>query len=233
MNTARILFVEDDISLQKSLTYILEKEGFMVKPTVSAEEALTLHTTFRPDLILLDLTLPGMDGFTFCRQLQSAYPNQACRIIMLTGRGLIDEVVKGLELFADDYITKPFEPRILLARIQAVLRRLSPPQRPLEAYVFGPLFIDRQAHEVLMDGTSLTLTRSEYELLMALAGHPNRVFTRENLLERVRGSSYDITERTIDYQISGLRRKLAALPDLIETVRGVGYKLRPPLQKKT
>jgi len=104
---------------------------------------------------------------------------------------------------------------------------------PPDCLIFGPLSIDRQAHEVCIHGTPLSLTRSEYELLLALAGHPNRVFTRENLLERVRGSDYDITERTIDYQISGLRRKLAALPDLIETVRGVGYKLRPPLQKKT
>jgi two-component system alkaline phosphatase synthesis response regulator PhoP len=187
-----ILFVEDDLSLQKSISYILEQEGFNVISSRTGEDAVELAKKERPDLVLLDLMLPGIDGFEVCELLKKNSQTEKIFIIMLTGKGMVDEIVRGLELYADDYITKPFEPKVLIARIS---------------------------------GKKIDLTKTEFDIIALLARRPNQVFTRARILDHVRGDNYPITERVVDYQVSGLRKKLGKVGDYIKTVRGVGYKL--------
>lgn len=221
----KILFVEDDLSLQKSITYILEKEGFDVICTRTGEEAIELARKMNPDLILLDLILPGMNGFGVCEVLKKDRQTEKIFIIMLTGRGMVDEIVKGLELYADDYITKPFEPKILIARIHAVLRRkMKSIQKEQSLLEFKDLTIDLKGYVVRVAGESIELTKTEFDIIALLAGRPSQVFTRARILEHVRDDNYPITERVVDYQITGIRKKLGKVGDYIKTVRGVGYK---------
>ncbi|MCX6561240.1 MAG: response regulator transcription factor [Candidatus Aminicenantes bacterium] len=228
----RLLFVEDDANLRGSLSYILEREDFRVTPVATGEEALAAARAVRPDLVLLDLGLPGMDGFAVGRALQSLHPAPRLPIVMLTGRGLSEDVVRGLRESADDYVVKPCEPEVLLARLRAVLRRAGNPDvrgggRPEEPILLGLLRIDIPAREVFFDGTPLPLTRTEFDLLCLLAGAPHRVFSRARIIDVIRGEDYAVTERSIDFQICGLRRKLDGRGPQIETVRGLGYKLLP------
>jgi two-component system phosphate regulon response regulator PhoB len=219
-----ILFVEDDLSLQKGIAYILEKEGFDVLCTGTGEEAVELAKKKNPDLILLDLTLPGIDGFGVCEILKKDHLAEKIFIIML-GRGKVNEIVKGLELYADDYITKPFDPKILIARIHAVLRRkMKSLQKEQSLLKFKDLTIDLRGYVVRVDGENIELTKTEFEIIALLAKKPNQVFTRPRILEHVRSDIYYITERVVDYQITGLRKKLGKAGDYIKTVRGVGYK---------
>jgi two-component system alkaline phosphatase synthesis response regulator PhoP len=221
----KILFIEDDMSLQKSIAYILDREGFEVVCARTGEEGLELARSKRPDLILLDLILPGMDGFRVCEALKKDSQTRHICIIMLTGRGMLEEIVKGLELYADDYITKPFEPRILLARITAVLRRnlvsMNKEQSLLE---FEDLVVDLKGYTVSVAGEDIKLTKTEFDIIALLAGKPNQVFSRTRILEYIRAENYSITERVVDYQITGLRKKLGKAAEYIKTVRGVGYK---------
>jgi two-component system phosphate regulon response regulator PhoB len=221
----KILFVEDDLSLQNSITYILEKEGFNVICTRTGEEAVELARKENPDLILLDLILPGIDGFGVCEVLKKDHQTEKIFVIMLTGKGMVDEIVKGLELYADDYITKPFEPKILLARIHAVLRRkmksLIKEQNLLK---FKDLSIDMKGYVVRVAGEKIEVTKTEFDIIALLAGSPNQVFTRARILDHVRDDNYPITERVVDYQVTGIRKKLGKSGDYIKTVRGVGYK---------
>lgn len=221
----KILFVEDDLSLQKSITYILEKEGFDVICTTTGEEAIELARKMNPDLILLDLILPGMNGFGVCEVLKKDRQTEKIFIIMLTGRGMVDEIVKGLELYADDYITKPFEPKILIARIHAVLRRkMKSIQKERSLLEFKDLTIDLKGYVVRVAGENIELTKTEFDIIALLAGRPSQVFTRARILDQVRDDNYPITERVVDYQITGIRKKLGKVGDYIKTVRGVGYK---------
>jgi two-component system alkaline phosphatase synthesis response regulator PhoP len=221
----KILFVEDDLSLQKSISYILEKEGFDVICSKTGEEAVELARKESPDLILLDLILPGIDGFDVCELLKKDSRTEKIFIIMLTGRGMVDEIVKGLELYADDYITKPFEPKILLARIHAVLRRkMKSIQREQSLLKFKDLAIDLKGYVVRIAGEKIELTKTEFDIIALLARRPNQVFTRAGILDNVRDDNYPITERVVDYQVTGLRKKLGKAGDYIKTVRGVGYK---------
>ncbi len=225
----KILFVEDEVSLQKSIAYILEKEGFSVTTTRTGEEAVRLAAKEKPDLLLLDLMLPGIDGFEVCKILKRDPQTARIFIIMLTGKGLITDITKGLAQYADDYITKPFEPAILIARIQAVLRRkLKSDTTDTQTNIlnFNRLTIDLNAHELRIDGETVDLTKTEFDLLVLLARKPNIVFSRAQVLDYIRIDNYDVTERIVDYQVSGLRKKLAPLGRFIETVRGVGYKFR-------
>jgi len=220
-----ILFVEDDVCLQKSVGYILEREGFAVTAVRSAEDALRELKRNPPDLILLDLVLPGMDGYELCKILKKNKKTSGIFIVMVTGKGLLEDVITGLELYADDYITKPFEPRILIARIHAVLRRRN--KNGLGRYTtfeYGPLTIRPDSYEVTLEGRRLHLTKTEFDILVLLAGRPNFVFSRSQILNYVREDDYSITVRVVDYQVSGLRRKLGHMGDYIETIRGVGYK---------
>jgi two-component system alkaline phosphatase synthesis response regulator PhoP len=220
-----ILFVEDDLSLQKSIAYILEEEGFNVICTGTGEEAIELAQKRNPDLILLDLVLPGIDGFTVCESLKKDHQTENVFIIMLTGKGMVEEIVEGLELYADDYITKPFEPKILIARINAVLRRkMKSLRKDQNILKFKDLIIDLEAYVVLVEGKKIELTKTEFDIVALLAGRPNQVFTRQRILEQVRNDNYPITERVVDYQLTGIRKKMGRVGDHIKTVRGVGYK---------
>ena len=223
----RIFLIEDDLSLQKSLVYILVKEGFSVSAARTGEEGLQVMQKAPPDLLLLDLVLPGMDGFEVCRRLRSDARQEKVLIVMLTGKGMVDDIARGLTQYADDYITKPFEPTILLARIQAVLRRGRRVQPQASAFLdFGDLTVDLGAREVFIGSHALALTCTEFNLLVLLARKPNVVFTRDQILNHIRKDDLDVTERVVDYQISGLRKKLGGAGGCIETVRGVGYKFR-------
>lgn len=223
-----ILFVEDEITLRKSVAYILEHEGYRIITTSSGEEAVKLAQTRQPDLMLLDLVLPGIDGFEVCKRLKRNPGTADMFIVMLTGKRLVSDVVRGLKDYADDYITKPFEPEILLARIQAVLRRKlkSVAFNSSCSLEFPQLTIRLDAHEVSMEGEIIRLTKTEFDLLVLLAGKPNIVFSRVQVLDHIREDNYDITERVVDYQVSGLRKKLGKAGDCIETVRGIGYKFK-------
>lgn len=220
-----ILFVEDDLSLQKSIAYILEEEGFVVICARTGEEAIELAKKRNPDLILLDLVLPGIDGFTVSELLKKDHRTENIFIVMLTGKGRVEEIVEGLELYADDYITKPFEPKILIARINAVLRRkMKSSQKDQNILKFKDLTIDLNAYVVLVEGEKIELTKTEFDIVALLAGKPNQVFTRQRILEQVRNDNYPITERVVDYQLTGIRKKMGRIGNYIKTVRGVGYK---------
>jgi DNA-binding response OmpR family regulator len=222
-----ILFIEDDINLQKSLTFILQREGFSVDSAGSGREGLRLAKAVPPDLVLLDLLLPDMDGFAVCRELK-AHPSSArAYIVMLTGKALVADVVAGLEQFADDYITKPFEPTILLARLRAVLRRrlVQPTTAPL---CFGQLSIDPECRQVAVAGTPIILTRSEFDILTLLSSRPNRVFSRPQIIDHIRSDDYPVSERVVDFLIVGLRKKMGICAGRLETVRGVGYRFHDP-----
>jgi DNA-binding response OmpR family regulator len=224
---SKILFVEDEISLQKSIAYILEKEGFSVITTRTGEEAVRLAAKEKPDLLLLDLMLPGIDGFRVCEILKRDPQTAQIFIIMLTGKGLVTDITRGLAQYADDYITKPFEPAILIARIQAVLRRkLKSNKASSDILIFDKLTLDLNAHELRIDGQIVDLTKTEFDMLALLARKPNIVFSRAQVLDHIRENDYDVTERIVDYQVSCLRKKLAKGGHFIETVRGVGYKFR-------
>ena len=220
-----VLFVEDDVNLQKSISYILETEGFDVISTNTGEEAVELARKVGPDLILLDLILPGIDGFGVCELLKKDPQTEKIFIIMLTGKGLVDEIVKGLELYADDYITKPFEPKILLARIHAVLRRkMKSLQKEQSLLKFSDLTIDVKGYVVRNAGEKIEFTKTEFDIISLLARTPNQVFTRARILDQVRDDNYPITERVVDYQVTSIRKKLGKAGEYIKTVRGVGYK---------
>jgi two-component system alkaline phosphatase synthesis response regulator PhoP len=232
---AIVLVVDDEERLRELLRGYLAQAGFSVLLAADGPQALELARSRRPDLLVLDLMLPGIDGLEVCRQLRGfsdAY------VLMLTARAEEIDRVVGLEVGADDYLTKPFSPRELVARVRAMLRRprsgsrqAAPSNEPgePETRVLGPLQIDAARHEVTLDGAPLALTVTEYGLLAALAAHPSRVLTRAQLLEQVWGADYFGDDHVVDVHIANLRRKLGeetAQPRLIETVRGVGYRLK-------
>jgi two-component system phosphate regulon response regulator PhoB len=221
-----VLVVEDEESILELLRYNLDKAGFSVIPAGSGEDGLALARRRRPDLILLDLMLPGMDGLEVCRMLKKGRETESIPIVMLTARGEEADIVAGLELGADDYLTKPFSPRVLLAHIRATLRRSSSPPAARETLATGAIFLDRSRREAAVSGSAVDLTFTEFEVLWHLASRPGMVFTRSQIVDAVRGADYPVTERAVDVQIVGLRRKLGAAGILIETVRGVGYRFR-------
>ncbi len=221
----KILLVEDDVSLQKSLAFILEKEGFKVLSTQTGEEAIIIARKEKPDLMLLDIVLPGIDGYKVCHILKKDPQTASIFIIMLTGKRKLEDIVLGLKEYADDYVIKPFEPQILIARIHALLRRKNKSEDDKRNTLeFDGLTIKLEAYEVLIDGEKIDLTKTEFDILSLLAGKPNQVFTRARILDHVREDNYSITERVVDYQITGIRKKLGKARKYIRTVRGVGYK---------
>jgi len=222
---ARILCVEDDVNLQKSLSFILWREGYEVLCAQTGEEALELVRREKPDLILLDLVLPGIDGHKVCGILKKDPNTSEILVIMVTAKKRMEDIVAGLKDYADDYVTKPFEPQVLLARIQALLRRRAQSARDQKTTLeIDGLVINRGAYEVLAGGRQIALTKTEFEILALLAGKPNQVFTRSRILDNVREDGYPITERVVDYHLTGLRKKLGKAKKYIQTVRGVGYK---------
>jgi two-component system, OmpR family, response regulator MtrA len=224
---ARVLFVEDDRSIRQVATLALEEAGFQVTACADGEEALTLSAGQQFDLVLLDVMLPGRSGFDVCREIRRT---QNTPIVMLTARTSTIDVVTGLELGADDYVAKPFQPPELVARVRAVLRRGVAASPPTTLRV-GDLEIDEAAFRVARDGVELNLTATEFRLLCELARRPGMVFTRELLLDQVWGYEYLGDARLVNVAVQRLRAKIEtdpAHPALISTVRGVGYRFERP-----
>lgn len=227
MAKEHILVVDDEEDILELVRYNLTKEGYRVSTVTSGEEALKAARTSQPDVILLDLMLPGVDGLEVCRLLKQDAKTQHIPVIMLSAKGDEADVVSGLELGAADYITKPFSPRILVARLRAVLRRRATETVSESApLAIHDLIIHPGRHEVLVKGQPVDLTVTEFRLLHMLARRPGWVFTRSQIVNGVHGDDYPVSDRSVDVQIVGLRKKLGACGDYIETVRGVGYRFK-------
>ena len=222
-----ILVIEDETDIQELIRFNLERDSYKVVTADSVEAAGKLLSRQVPSLVLLDLMLPGENGYDFCRRLRGDERTQRLPVIMVTARDEDADIVAGLEVGADDYITKPFSPRVLLARVRAVLRRRTvEPEDSADRLVRGPIEIDRTHHAVRIDGQPVTMTLSEFRILELLLRRPGVVFSRYQIVDAVHGSDYPVTDRSVDVQIVGLRRKLGDHSDVIETVRGVGYRFR-------
>jgi two-component system, OmpR family, alkaline phosphatase synthesis response regulator PhoP len=225
-----ILVVEDEEDVVELLRYNLARNGYRVEAVTNGPDAVSRAGTLGPDLILLDLMLPGMDGLEVCRTLKKDGRTERIPIIMVTAKGDEADVVAGLEMGADDYVTKPFSPRVLLARVKAVLRRPARTKVPEPGTApmvrVHDLEIDPGRHRVFAKGKMVELTSTEFSLLYYLASRPGWVFTRYQIVDAVHGSDYPVTDRSIDVQIVGLRRKLGPAGKYVETVRGVGYRFK-------
>ena len=227
MNPQHILVVDDEEDILSLLEYNLRKHQFNVSCVTTGEEALKLAKNTLPDLIVLDLMLPGIDGLEVCRMLKQDPITKQIAIVMLTAKGEETDVVKGLEHGADDYITKPFSPDILLARVKAVLRRKTR-ESVSDTMLLNihDLEIHPGRHQVSVGRQSIELTLTEFRILHLLALQAGWVFTRNQIIDSVHGDDYPVTERSVDVQIVGLRKKLGSAGQYIETVRGVGYRFK-------
>lgn len=223
MPNERILIVEDEEAIRELIQYNLEREGFRSSAVGTGEEAIKLAKSDQPDLMLLDLMLPGVDGLEVCRAVKRE--SEDIPIIMLTAKDDESDIVTGLELGADDYITKPFSPKVLVSRVKTVLRRKkSAPSPDASVLDFKDLQIFPARREVFVNGDPADLTYTEFGILKFLAERPGWVFTRTQIVDAVRGDNYAVTDRSVDFQIVGLRKKLGSCANYIQTVRGVGYK---------
>jgi two-component system alkaline phosphatase synthesis response regulator PhoP len=230
MKRTKIVVVEDENDIREVIEYNLTREDYDVHTTADGEAALELVRKIAPDLVLLDIMLPGLDGIEICRRLKSDPLTSAVPIIMLTAQGEESDIVLGLGVGADDYVTKPFSNKALLARIRAVLRRgpLKDQRGAGERVIHGTLVVDAARHEVMVDGQPIELTATEFRLLHFLASHPGRVFTRDHLVRRVIAEDAVVLDRNIDVHVRGVRKKIGEYRDWIHTVRGVGYRFRIP-----
>ena len=226
MARARVLLVEDDAALAELVSWHLEKDDFEVERTADGEEAILLARETPPDLVLLDWMIEGVSGIEVCRRLRRLPDTANVPIIMLTARGEEEDRIRGLDTGADDYITKPFSPRELLARVGAVLRRVRPGLAG-ERLAYADIEMDTASHRVRRGGSPITLGPTEFRLLKHFLEHPGRVFSRERLLDSVWGRDSDIEPRTVDVHIRRLRKAInvADAPDVIRTVRSAGYAL--------
>jgi len=218
-----VLIVDDEREIRELLRYNLEKQGYNVLLAKDGEEGLSRIFATHPDLVLLDLLLPGLNGLEVLREVRSEPSTRETPVLLLTARGAEMDKLLGFERGADDYITKPFSPREVLARVDAVLRRVRPTRDAAELSA-GPLTLDQARHEARLDGVELTLTPRELELLYFLVRHPGRVFSRDELLSKVWGYDYRGEKRTGDVHVRRVRAKLGDRADLIATVTGAGYK---------
>ena len=224
MASKRILVVEDDPSIRRVIVLSLKSGGYTdVTETADGDAALEAAFRTRMDLVLLDLMLPGLDGISVCRRLRTNPETAEVAIVMLTARGAECDIVSGLDAGADDYITKPFSKEVLLARIRAALRKDE--RRSEERLTLDGLLLDDGTHQVTLDGTEMKLTLTEYRILELLLRHPGRVFDRALIIDRISGGEKTVTERTIDVQMFGLRRKLGLWARHLETIRGGGHRL--------
>lgn len=228
MAKTKVLIVEDDHSLAEVLVYNLRQAGYDVSHASDGQDGLTQAQTQTPDLVILDLMLPTLDGHEICRRIRADSRTRHMLIIMLTAKSEeIDEVV-GLSLGADDYVTKPFSVKVLLERVKSLLRRRQSAEEQREVVASQGLTVDLRSHRATIDGKPLPLTRTEFLLLNCLVQQPGRVFERAELISKAMGSDVLVLDRTVDVHVRALRRKLGKHADLIETVRGVGYRLRDP-----
>ncbi|MDT8442242.1 MAG: response regulator transcription factor [Desulfuromonadales bacterium] len=229
MSKPRILIIEDEEDILALIHFNLVKSGFQVDCAANGEEGFQKARDTLPDLILLDLMLPGMDGLEVCSRLRRLAATRDCPIIMLTARGEESDIVKGLETGADDYLPKPFSPQVLLARVRAVLRRQKrSADQPelLQPIEHDDLYIHPGRNRVTVKGEPVELTFTEFRILTLLAGRPGWVFTRGQIVDAVHGEDYAVTDRAVDVQIVGLRKKLGDCGPYIETVRGIGYRFK-------
>ncbi len=223
---SKILVVEDDEHIREMVLYILQKEEYTVTGVASAEAALSYCMQEKPDLVLLDIQLPGINGYQFCERLQKDSSNEIPLIIMLTDQVDVSDIEKGLASFADDYIAKPFNPRLLVARIKANLRRMSGLIETIasERLSYFGVTIDITSRYVTLNDEHIQLQKMEFDILYLLMSSPNRVFSRDAIISHTKGDNYYITDRAIDNQIYKLRRKLAEAGKHLETVSGIGYR---------
>ena len=227
MSKSTIVVVEDEEDIYEVVRYNLEKEGFHVHGAFSGEIAQQKITEHQPDLVLLDLMLPGISGLDLCRKLKQQDDTRQIPIIMVTAKTEDSDIVAGLELGAEDYITKPFSPRVLIARVRSVLRRQKIGVIDESNIInFDGILINPGQHKVSINDTRLDLTPSEFRILHFLARRPGWVYTRDQIIDAVRGEGYAITDRAIDVQVVGLRKKMGEFGAWIETVRGIGYRFR-------
>ncbi|MCD6225389.1 MAG: response regulator [Deltaproteobacteria bacterium] len=227
MQKKRILVVDDEEDIRELVGYNLSRDGYMVDSAVSGEEALKITKKNIPDLILLDLMLPGIDGLETARRFKNDSLTSSVPIIILTAKGDEADIVTGLELGADDYVTKPFSPRILNARVKAVLRRKEKAGAQKDDLIkIFDLELDPGRREIKVCGRAVELTFSQFQLLHFLIKRPGWVFTRTQIIDAVQGDDYAVTDRSVDVQIVSLRKKLETCGKYIETVRGVGYRFR-------
>lgn len=224
----KVVVIEDEADILEVIQYNLSREGYEVVVVSEGGEAVDVAKAAKPDLILLDLMLPGIDGIEVCRRLKFEESTRNVPVIMVTAKGEESDIVLGLGLGADDYVVKPFSPRELIARIKAVLRRgqLKEEREVGERIERDGVVIDVGRHMVKVDGESISFTPTELRLLHFLAKHPGRVFTRDHLLDRVIGDHAIVTDRNIDVHVRAVRKKLGRHRDLIETIRGVGYRFQ-------
>ena len=228
MAKGTILIIDDEEDLIELVRYNLEKEGFRVQGMPDGESGIAAASRELPDIVLVDLMLPGIDGLEVCRRLRAETRTAQIPIIMLTAKSAEADRIVGLELGADDYVTKPFSPRELAARIKAVLRRASAQslQKSSEIIRRGELTIDLGRREVHCSGKNLELTATEFRLLHVLALHPGRVYSRSELIDSALGREVVVLDRTIDVHVTSLRKKMGECGDWIETIRGFGYRFR-------
>ncbi len=232
MSKERIaLIIEDEEDISELLKVTLQGIGLSPKQFQSGEDglqaALKISAHSKLEMILLDLMLPGLDGLEVCKRLKTHEQTAKIPIVMVSAKGEESDVVRGLELGADDYLTKPFSPKILQARVKSVLRRISTAVKSIDDVLeVDAVKIHPGRHEVTVEGAKLDLTPSEFQILHLLARRPGWVFTRGQIVDGIRGENYAVTERSIDVQVVGLRKKLGAHEGVIETVRGVGYRFK-------
>jgi len=232
--TTTVLIVEDEPDLREILRYNLEREGFKVIESEDGEAGLALLRKHLPKIVLLDIMLPGMDGVEICRSIKYDPQTRSIPVIMVTARGDESDIVLGLGVGADDYIIKPFSPRELVARIKAVLRRAMVRHESSadERIVRDRLVIDPPRHELRVDGKKIDLTPTEFRLISVLASRPGRVFTRDQLITRVLGDEVVVTERNVDVHVRSVRKKLGEARELVETIRGIGYRFREDAEEE-
>ena len=226
MAKAKILVVDDEEDIRELVELNLSHEGFKVLLCETGEEALEKAGSELPDLIILDLMLPGIDGLEVCKKLKSNMKTENIPVVMLTAKGEESDVVTGLEVGADDYITKPFSGKVLVARVRRLLRKVIATSDDKVVLKIKDLVIDPNRHEVLVKNKAVELTFTEFNILHMLAKRPGFVFTRYQIVDALHGSDYIVTDRAVDVQIVSLRKKLGICGTYIETVRGVGYRFR-------
>jgi two-component system phosphate regulon response regulator PhoB len=229
MARAVILIIEDDPDIQELLSFAMEKEGWKLFMAQSGEEGLRTLRQEGADCVILDIMLPGMDGFKVLKKIKGDELFRALPVIMTTAKGEEPDIVAGLELGADDYVVKPYSPKVLIARIRAALRRTEESPDPKEKrsrWQRGRLSLDAARHEAFFDQQRLELSATEFSLLQHFLSNPDRVFSRNQIISGIRGPDYPVTDRSVDVQVLALRKKLGAAGELIETIRGVGYRFR-------
>ena len=229
LDSKNILVVEDDLDIRELISFNLANEGHQVFEANDGEVGIDKARNNNPDLILLDLMLPGIQGLDVCRIIKSDQETKEIPIIMVTALGQEEDIVKGLETGADDYITKPFSIKVLIARVNAVLKRsIKFGEDKSKDILINGINIKTRSREVWVNENLINdLTFSEFQILYLLAGHPGWVFTRYQIIDKIRGDNYPVTDRSVDFQIVGLRKKLGDAGKLIKTVRGVGYRFTP------